>query len=411
MSFNRRLSDLDVRAIFESLHGDHLPPPELKFQIIPVGSNGMRLSPPPYEFPDGLYVLMKPAKRNQPKPRVPRHLLSFLAKDTKEENCPWSLSGPQFPQPTAIQQRYCYPKGNIDYSSQKGGAMWTMYDNSGKEDLNYRLLHVYFSAKRAGFSTPSPGRRRRNATPSSCSSSVSSTSTNRRSVPTSKWPPRPWNPHPPPPPPPPAVPYHPPPMHPYQNHPPPTHYHHSYPPVPHRCGHTFAPSAPPTPHHHHHHHHPYAQLEKQLPAPPSASKHHGTAWLDPPADDAIERLWLRGPTTNARPQELLSEEDETPLEFLPLEDMQQQQQHASWLDNFLLSDSNSIVDDTNHILRKRLESMEQQLVGWIASQPEKEKLHGMVRTWAQNLAREEQTLMESSYSTDANDSTTSSAQV
>lgn len=65
------------------------------------------------------------------------------------ETCPWSLSGPQFPQPTAIQQRYCYPKGRPEYSSRKGGALWTMYGADGKEDVEFRLLHVYFSAKRA----------------------------------------------------------------------------------------------------------------------------------------------------------------------------------------------------------------------------------------------------------------------
>lgn len=69
--------------------------------------------------------------------------------DLPPETCPWSLSGPQFPQPTAIQQRYCYPKGRPEYSSRKGGALWTMYRNDGKEDLEYRLLHVYYSAKRA----------------------------------------------------------------------------------------------------------------------------------------------------------------------------------------------------------------------------------------------------------------------
>ena len=65
------------------------------------------------------------------------------------ETCPWSLSGPQFPQPTAIQQRYCYPKGDPDYAGRKGGALWTMYGRDGKEDFEFRLLHVYFSAKRA----------------------------------------------------------------------------------------------------------------------------------------------------------------------------------------------------------------------------------------------------------------------
>lgn len=36
----------------------------------------------------------------------------------------------------------------------KGGALWTCYDKSGKEDLEYRLLHVYYSAKRAGNKGP-----------------------------------------------------------------------------------------------------------------------------------------------------------------------------------------------------------------------------------------------------------------
>ena len=46
----RRLSDEDVRAIFESLHGSHPPPSHLKFHIVPVGADGLKLSPPSYEF-------------------------------------------------------------------------------------------------------------------------------------------------------------------------------------------------------------------------------------------------------------------------------------------------------------------------------------------------------------------------
>jgi hypothetical protein len=108
--------------------------------------------------PDGLYVLLKPEKKkkksNSPisaadTPKVPRHLTKFAIKGIPPETCPWSLSGPQFPQPTAIQQRYCYPKGNAKYSSRKGGALWTMYGRNGREDMEFRLLHVYFSAKRA----------------------------------------------------------------------------------------------------------------------------------------------------------------------------------------------------------------------------------------------------------------------
>jgi len=50
MTTMRRLSDGDVRAIFESLHGNHLPPPHLKFRIVPVGADGLKLSPPSFEF-------------------------------------------------------------------------------------------------------------------------------------------------------------------------------------------------------------------------------------------------------------------------------------------------------------------------------------------------------------------------
>jgi len=48
---SRRLEPRDVRAIFESLHEGKPAPPNLKFQIVPVGPNGLRLSPPSHEFP------------------------------------------------------------------------------------------------------------------------------------------------------------------------------------------------------------------------------------------------------------------------------------------------------------------------------------------------------------------------
>lgn len=101
---------------------------------------------------DGLYVLLKPQKKGTGSPdfsKVPPHLRNLISDKFSNETCPWSLSGPQFPQPTAIQQRYCYPKGDAEYSSRKGGALWTMYGADGKEDLEFRLLHVYYSAKRA----------------------------------------------------------------------------------------------------------------------------------------------------------------------------------------------------------------------------------------------------------------------
>lgn len=50
LTATRRLSDDDVRSIFESLHHSIPAPCHLKFKIIPVGPNGLKLSPPAYEF-------------------------------------------------------------------------------------------------------------------------------------------------------------------------------------------------------------------------------------------------------------------------------------------------------------------------------------------------------------------------
>lgn len=90
---------------------------------------------------------------------VPGNLKHLIMTDVPAEDCPWSLSGPQFPPPTAIQQRYCYPKGRAEYSDTKGGALWTMFGNDGKEDYMYRLLHVYYSTKRAGNRGAKPPKR------------------------------------------------------------------------------------------------------------------------------------------------------------------------------------------------------------------------------------------------------------
>ena len=152
---------------------------------------------------DGLYVLLRPiAKKgkknkgapNQPAdllshPSIPSNLVDYVMNELPAGTCPWGISGgPQFPRPTAIQKRYCYPKvciwcylfsfisfsamiqrwprfltltlafvilhillptkGGSEYSSRKAGAIWTMCLDNGKEDLEYRLFHVYVPAKR-----------------------------------------------------------------------------------------------------------------------------------------------------------------------------------------------------------------------------------------------------------------------
>lgn len=50
MATLRKLTDTEVRAIFESLHGDSQPPPHLKFKIVRCQAHCQKLSPPSYEF-------------------------------------------------------------------------------------------------------------------------------------------------------------------------------------------------------------------------------------------------------------------------------------------------------------------------------------------------------------------------
>jgi hypothetical protein len=115
MATLKRLNDDDVRAVFECLHSNAslLPPQHLPFRIVPVGVGGHKLSPPSYEFDDGLYVLLKPPRKRKknakqqegvgdgetsPEDLVPKHLAHLIMKEGEfpPEACKWSLSGPQY---------------------------------------------------------------------------------------------------------------------------------------------------------------------------------------------------------------------------------------------------------------------------------------------------------------------------
>lgn len=124
----RRLSDSEVRSIFECLVNDAPIPENLPFTIVSVGSKGLKLSPPAYQFPVGLYVLLKPQKPATKKnaafannyngsvvPDKVKHLM--VNEDQFAPADKWSLSGPQFPKPSPIQQRYCYPRASPEYVS------------------------------------------------------------------------------------------------------------------------------------------------------------------------------------------------------------------------------------------------------------------------------------------------------
>ena len=162
----RRLSINEVKSLFDCIYKNKFPPKDLQFKIVLVGSNGLKLSPPSYEYKgetdsreffvmfvellrsnqhcypsklisEGLYVLLKPDKKVHvdkhietavfdKKRDIPTNLMEIVMQDYPVENCPWSLSGPQFSTPSSIQQRYCYPKGSHSYSQVKGGSLWTI---------------------------------------------------------------------------------------------------------------------------------------------------------------------------------------------------------------------------------------------------------------------------------------------
>ena len=50
MATIRRLSDEDVKAVFDCVHNNRPPPADLPFHLVNVGPNGLKLSPPSYEF-------------------------------------------------------------------------------------------------------------------------------------------------------------------------------------------------------------------------------------------------------------------------------------------------------------------------------------------------------------------------
>ena len=164
---NRRrqsLSQADVRAIFSCINNNGHPPDGVDFRIIVIpkfgGNNGLKLSPPPYEYEgnygislkdaccqfslvlvangfshsslifqlmcaDGVYVLLR-LNVAIPAMVLDRVLLHRDLALISERH--WSLSGPQYSgESVDLQQRYCTPKGKEDeYCSNTKGSIWTM---------------------------------------------------------------------------------------------------------------------------------------------------------------------------------------------------------------------------------------------------------------------------------------------
>ncbi|CAB9497888.1 expressed unknown protein [Seminavis robusta] len=137
-----------ISSVFECIYHNKPPIPELQLKIVPVGPTSFKLTPPSFEFEDGLYVLYK-TRRPLDFSEIPSHLRHLVASPEATKPSDWRLSGPQYPKTASqFQQRYCYPEGREEYCGTKGGVMWTMYRPDGREDTMVRLFHVYHTFKR-----------------------------------------------------------------------------------------------------------------------------------------------------------------------------------------------------------------------------------------------------------------------
>eukprot|EP00985_Skeletonema_marinoi_P030098 scaffold30521_cov113-Skeletonema_marinoi.AAC.1 len=161
-SASGRLSESCVSEIFDCIKKGKVPTGDIAFNIIKTTEKKLMLSPPSYEFGDGIYVLLRNMSdsHNVVIPSNLEHLvLNVDDVATSAEVCKWSLSGPasKSQKKGALQQRYSYPRGRPAYSNTKGGSLWTMIDSTGSDGLDVRVFHVYHSLKRLSSGSGSGG--------------------------------------------------------------------------------------------------------------------------------------------------------------------------------------------------------------------------------------------------------------
>lgn len=79
MATIRRLSDEDVKAVFDCVHNNRPPPADLPFHLVNVGPNGLKLSPPSYEFEGAIaYDRSQSEERVMEKLLIIQNLITFI---------------------------------------------------------------------------------------------------------------------------------------------------------------------------------------------------------------------------------------------------------------------------------------------------------------------------------------------
>ena len=144
-----RLSHEDLKVIFDCVANNEMPPSDLGFKVIRLPLQNSKISPPPFEFVDGIYVLLKAIDRVQAD--VPSALSEMELSTVGLATCHWRSSGMKSHRSNASAKyllRYCYPQSE-NYMNRKGCTIWTRREEvSGIEDLTVRVMHIYPVNKR-----------------------------------------------------------------------------------------------------------------------------------------------------------------------------------------------------------------------------------------------------------------------
>ena len=153
MTPRTRLTKVHVKTIFDCVSNNQLPRSGLSFKIIRCPKANAKVSPPPFEYDEGIYILLNdPSKQGLE--HIPSALVDLILTDevlNNRKTCHWRSSGLKSHRnniPTAkYLVRYCYPQ-NENYSNNKGATIWTQRDERGEEDFSVRILHIYETCKR-----------------------------------------------------------------------------------------------------------------------------------------------------------------------------------------------------------------------------------------------------------------------
>lgn len=122
--------------------------------------SGSKISPPPFEYEEGIYVILNAADKKALAP-TPSALTDMVLPTSDLKNlptCHWRSSGKKSHSSNVPQSkylvRYCYPQSEA-YRTTKAASVWTQRDGHGSEILHVRVLHIYSLEMRRVFDNSS----------------------------------------------------------------------------------------------------------------------------------------------------------------------------------------------------------------------------------------------------------------